>query len=84
MAYSSLHGIATVFSTAAKSKIIDTNWSSKKYSKSQGAESLPHVKFDLFSTFRENHKCRVNFTGTSYELCATLSCLSNLETSSAM
>ncbi|CAF1138715.1 unnamed protein product [Rotaria sordida] len=63
--YSSLHGIATLCSTTAKPKVIDTNWCSKTCTKCQGAESLRRVNFDLFKTFQENHECQLNFTGTS-------------------
>ena len=41
----------TFYSTATKSKVIDTNCCSKKCSKYQETESLRHVNFDLFSTF---------------------------------
>ncbi|CAF3866886.1 unnamed protein product [Rotaria sordida] len=63
--YSSLHVIATLCSTTAKPKVIDTNWCSKTCTKCQGAESLRRVNFDLFKTFQENHECQLNFTGTS-------------------
>ncbi|CAF1331416.1 unnamed protein product [Rotaria sordida] len=63
--FTSLHGIAAICSTTVSPKVIDTNWCSKKCSKCQGAESLRHVNFDLFSTFQENHECQLNFIGTS-------------------
>ncbi|CAF3822316.1 unnamed protein product [Rotaria sp. Silwood1] len=71
--HSSLHGIATLCSTTANRKVIDTNWCSETWTKYEGAESLRQVNFDLFKTFQENHECQLNFTGTSYELYNTLS-----------
>ena len=59
--FSSLHGIAALCSTTPNPKVIDTTWCSKKCSKCQGAESLRHANFDLFSTFQENHECQLNF-----------------------
>jgi hypothetical protein len=71
--YSSLHGIAALCSTTTNPKVIDATWCSKTCIKCQGAESLRLANPDLFRAFQENHECQLNFTGTPYQLCITLS-----------
>ena len=61
----SAHGIADLYSAAIYPKVIDVERSSKQCSQCYGAESTRKSNPEKYEIFLSNHRCKINYTGSS-------------------